>query len=241
MTTECYQYTHPGTRHDNEDSSALLCLGPEQYCAVVCDGLAGHGGGKAASALGVQALTQWQPGDELPSRETLLGWMEQANRDILARRVDASQMKTTAVALYLKGNTACWGHIGDSRLYHFHNGDLVDFTEDHSIAQLAIKLGDLPSRREIPGFPGRSKLFRVLGDEEIKPELSHWVTLAPGEHAFLLCSDGLWERLQEDEILLELHKAKSPQEWVFLLRARAQMRKSTDVDNNTAIAIWIKR
>lgn len=241
MIVACYQYTHPGTRRYNEDASALLCLGPEQYCAVLCDGLGGHGGGKDAADLAVDSLTQWQPGEALPSREALMQWMTQANGAILARRPDANQMKTTAVALYIQADTARWGHIGDSRLYHFHNGDLADFTEDHSIAQLAIKLGELPSRRDIPDFAGRSKLFRVLGDEEIKPELSDAVPLAPGEHAFLLCSDGLWERLREDEILLDLHKASTPEEWVFLLRARAQMRKSTDVDNNTAIAIWIKR
>ena len=51
---------------------------------------------------------------------------------------------------------------------------------------------------------------------------------------------GVWERLLEDEIMLDLHKAATAEEWVYLLRCRAMMRKSTDVDNNTAIAIWIK-
>ena len=87
---------------------------------------------------------------------------------------------------------------------------------------------------------GRSKLFRVIGDDEIKPQLHAPITLSPGDHAFLLCSDGLWERLLEDEIMLDLHKAATAEEWVYLLRCRAMMRKSTDVDNNTAIAIWIK-
>lgn len=117
---------------------------------------------------------------------------------------------------------------------------MADYTLDHSIAQLAIKMGDLASRREIPDYEGRSKIFRVLGDDEIKPEIHPPITLAPGDHAFLLCSDGLWERLHEDEIMLDLHKAATPEEWVFLLRCRAELRKSTDVDNNTAIAIWIK-
>lgn len=240
MMLESYWYTDPGTRRENEDCATLLRLGPEQCCAVLCDGLGGHGGGKAASALGVRALSQWQPGQPLPTGQTLLGWMEQANRDILATRAASDEMKTTAVALYLYKNTALWGHIGDSRLYHFHNGCLADFTEDHSMGQLAIKLGELSSRREIPSYPGRSSLFRVIGDDSVKPEIHPAITLAPGDHAFLLCSDGLWERLHEDEIMLDLHKASSPEEWVFLLRIRAMLRKSNDVDNNTAIAIWIK-
>lgn len=240
MNIESYWYTSSGTRPENEDSCALLRPGPEQCCAIICDGLGGHGGGKAASSLGVRALSQWGQASGLPSRDTLLQWMQQANRDILAARPDANHMKTTAVALYLYRNTALWGHIGDSRLYHFHNGNLTDYTEDHSIAQLAIRMGELASRRNIPDYEGRSQLFRVIGDDEIKPEIHTAITLAPGDHAFLLCSDGLWERLHEDEIMLDLHKASTPEEWVFLLRARAELRKSTDVDNNTAIAIWIK-
>lgn len=238
MKIEQYWYTDPGTRQENQDSCACFAT-PEGCCAVVCDGLGGHGGGKAASEIGVRVLSHWQ-GAPLPDADTLLGWMQDANREILRSRADASQMKTTAVALYIRKNQALWAHIGDSRLYHFHNGTPADLTEDHSIAQLAIKLGELPSRREIPDYEGRSKLIRVLGEENLKPEIHPAVTLAPGDHAFLLCSDGLWERLQEDEIWLDLHKAASPEEWVYLLRCRAIRRKSTDVDNNTAIAIWIK-
>lgn len=240
MTIEKYWYTNVGTRAENEDSCSYVAVGPGQYCAVVCDGLGGHGGGRAASSIGARALSQWKPNSELPTRDTILAWMNQANKEILETRANANHMKTTAVALYICKRRVIWAHIGDSRLYHFHNGRLVDYTEDHSIAQLAIKMGDLRSRTEIPQYEGRSKIFRVIGDDEVKPEIHAPIELAPGEHAFLLCSDGLWERLQEDEIMLDLHKATSPENWVFLLRCRAMMRKSTDVDNNTAIAIWIK-
>ena len=240
MVIEGYWYTNIGSRSENEDSCVYFSPGPDQYCAVICDGLGGHGGGKAASSIGVKALSQWQADEALPSGETILAWMNEANRNILATRANANQMKTTAVALYLYKNQAVWAHIGDSRLYHFHNGVLADYTEDHSLAQLSIKMGELHYRSEIPSFEGRSKLFRVIGDDEIKPQLHAPITLSPGDHAFLLCSDGLWERLLEDEIMLDLHKAATAEEWVYLLRCRAMMRKSTDVDNNTAIAIWIK-
>ena len=63
--------------------------------------------------------------------------------------------------------------------------------------------------------------------------------LAPGAHAFLLCSDGLWERLHEDEILLDLHKSETPEQWLASLKGRAQIRRSTDVDNNTAVAVFV--
>lgn len=240
MKIERYWYTNSGSRSENEDSCSCFSTRPEQCCAVVCDGLGGHGGGKVASSIGVNALSQWQSDSALPSGDTIFAWMNQANQEILKTRANANHMKTTAVALYICKNRAVWGHIGDSRLYHFYNGNLVDYTEDHSIAQLAVKMGDLRSRREIPAYEGRSKLFRVIGDDAIQPEIHAPIELLPGKHAFLLCSDGLWERLHEDEIMLDLHKAASPEEWVYLLRCRAMLRKSTDVDNNTAIAIWIK-
>lgn len=124
MVIEGYWYTNIGSRSENEDSCAYFSPGPDQYCAVICDGLGGHGGGKAASSIGVKALSQWQADEALPSGETILAWMNEANRNILATRANANQMKTTAVALYLYKNQAVWAHIGDSRLYHFHNGVL---------------------------------------------------------------------------------------------------------------------
>ena len=208
MVIEGYWYTNIGSRSENEDSCAYFSPGPDQYCAVICDGLGGHGGGKAASSIGVKALSQWQADEALPSGETILAWMNEANRNILATRANANQMKTTAVALYLYKNQAAWAHIGDSRLYHFHNGVLADYTEDHSLAQLSIKMGELHSRSEIPSFEGRSKLFRVIGDDEIKPQLHAPITLSPGDHAFLLCSDGLWERLLEDEERIQWFASK---------------------------------
>lgn len=240
MKIESYSYTHPGNRAENQDSLQWRQLGPEQCLAVVCDGLGGHKGGSVASAIGVSHLTGWEIGAKLPEESEIVQWMNDANQEILDTRSDASQMKTTAVALYISGQNAIWGHIGDARLYHYYNGELADYTEDHSVGQLAVKMGDLQSRSDIPYFSDRSKLFRVIGDETIQPEIHKPISLQPGKHAFLLCSDGLWERLNEDEILLDLHKAASVEEWLFLLRCRATLRKNTDVDNNTAIVTWIE-
>lgn len=240
MKIESYSYTHPGDRAENQDSYQWRQFGPEQCMAVVCDGLGGHRGGSIASAIAASHLSRWQNGRSLPEQSDIVQWMNGANREILETRSDANQMKTTAVALYISGQRAIWGHIGDSRLYHYVNGELADYTEDHSIGQLAIKMGEIQSRTDIPRHDDRSKLFRVIGDDTVQPEIHKPIILQPGKHAFLLCSDGLWERLNEDEIMLDLHKASSAEEWLFLLRCRAMLRKNTDVDNNTAIVIWIE-
>lgn len=239
MQIELYGYTAQGNRVENEDTGAYEQFGNDQLYAIVADGLGGHGGGKAASAAVVEAMVQCKAEKTLPDDKMITRWLQQANQEILRKRNGPQHMKSTVTALYVSGGKAIWVHVGDSRLYHFYNGELADYTVDHSVSQIAVKLGEI-HRNDLPNHPDRSKLLRVIGGPEISPEFCGPVDLEPGNHAFLLCSDGLWERLHEDEILLDLHKAENPEQWIYSLRCRAEMRKNTDVDNNTAIAVFIK-
>ncbi len=237
MQIKLASYSAIGSRAVNEDACTCEQIGPELFCAVVCDGLGSHGGGQDASAIVVNQLKQTPP-PHIPTAQQILQWLERSNQEILQRRKDPRHMKTTAVALFVEGKRTIWVHIGDSRLYHYHNGRLVDATEDHSVCNLAVKIGNI-TRRDIPKHPDRNKVLKVLGEESISPEIHESVDLPPGRHAFLLCSDGLWERLHEDEIMLDLHKSQTPEQWLQELRIRAEMRKYTDVDNNTAAAVWL--
>lgn len=237
MQIKIASYTSIGSRAENEDSSAYEQLGPDQMYAVVCDGLGSHGGGQAASRIAVTQLQRMRF-SHLPSSQQIQEWMHQSNQEILAKRNGPHHMKTTAVALFVCQNRAIWTHIGDSRLYHYHNGRLVDATADHSVCYLAVKMGEI-TRRDIPTHPDKNKVLRALGEDKVDPEIHEPVTLEPGLHAFLLCSDGLWERLHEDEIMLDLYKSQTPDQWLFNLRCRAELRKHTNVDNNTAIAVYV--
>lgn len=237
MQIKLASYTAIGSRTENEDTGACEQLGAEQMYAVVCDGLGSHGGGQAASRITVNQLKRMRF-TQLPTAEQIREWMNQSNQEILRKRNGPHHMKTTAVALFVSQNQAIWAHIGDSRLYHYYNGRLADVTADHSVSYLAVKLGDI-TRRDIPSHPDRNKVLKVLGEDTIAPEIHDPVTLSPGQHAFLLCSDGLWERLHEDEIMLDLHKSQTPDQWLFNLRCRAELRKHTDVDNNTAVAVYL--
>lgn len=238
MQIQVFGYTNLGDRTENEDSFTYEQLSDTSMYAIVCDGLGGHGGGKRASQLCVNSLAQCRINYDLPTEEQIRYWMNQANSQILEQRENARHMKTTAVALFIQDNHAVWAHIGDSRFYHFHNGELADYSKDHSVCQIAVLQGDI-TRRDIPSHPDRSKLIKVIGEDSISPEIHPEVVLEPGQHAFLLCSDGLWERLQEDEILLDLHKSATPEQWIYHLRVRAQMRKWSDVDNNTAVVAFV--
>lgn len=239
MQIELFGYTALGNRSENEDTGAYEQFGKDRLYAIVADGLGGHGGGKTASMTVAEALVQCKLEKSLPDEKMITRWLQQANQEILRKRNGPRHMKSTATALFVGDNKAIWAHVGDSRIYYFYNGELVDATNDHSVCQVAVKLGEI-TRDEIPNHPDRSKLLRVIGEDTVSPEIHEAIELKPGWHAFLLCSDGLWERLHEDEIMLDLHKSSTPEQWIYYLRCRAEMRKNTDVDNNTAVAVFIK-
>lgn len=239
MKIDMSSYTDIGTRRENEDSLSSRKLTDSRGFAVVADGLGSHGGGADASKIAVEALSRFRIEDKLPTKEQIMAWMEDANSEILRKRDGPWHMKTTAVALYFDGNRAIWAHTGDSRLYHFYNGEVADLTLDQSVCQLHVLQGEI-TRQQIPMHPDRSKVLYVLGEENIKPKIHESVKLQRGRHAFLLCTDGLWERLCEEEIMMDLHWADSAAQWLSSLRTRANLRKYDDVDNNTAVAVIIE-
>lgn len=234
------EYSHIGGRKENEDSYLCEILNENSAYAIVCDGLGGHGGGRAASRAAVKHLSKARYCNQLPNRELITQWMQETNREIAALRSgNTTRMKSTAVFLAVNGCTAVWAHIGDSRLYHFYNGALVDYTEDHSVPQMMVQAGEL-TRDQIPDSPDRNRVLKVLGSEELKPEIEESVLLPPGKHAFLLCTDGLWEYLQDAEIRMDLLKSRNPAQWLMYLRSRSEERKKASPDNNTAVAMFVE-
>lgn len=239
MQIQIFGYSNIGTRQENQDCAKYGKWDSEGFYAILADGLGGHGGGRQAAQLAVSTMLECAPIRCLPSREEITGLVQKINRQILSQRVGPTDMKTTLVCLFVCGGRAVWVHIGDSRLYHYYDGFLAHYTLDHSVCQLSVRLGEI-TRHEIPGHPDRNRLLRVLGESNAEPDIFGPIVLEQGEHAFFLCSDGLWERLVEEEIMLDLQKSPSPQHWIDCLRRRAEKRKYQDVDNNTAIAAMVK-
>lgn len=231
-------YSHIGNRPVNEDSFYCSIQGNRSAFAVLADGLGAHGGGSTASQIAVQSMSQWGSLDALPSEERILDCIRSANQEILSHQTETCQMRTTLVFLAIVENQAIWAHVGDSRLYHFTNGLLTDYTLDHSVPQIQVKTGEI-TRDEIRSSPNRNRLLRAVGVEDLKSEIHEPITLAPGRHAFLLCSDGFWEYVSDGEIWMDLQKSATPQDWINYLRCRGEMRKQGAIDNNTAIAIFL--
>lgn len=230
-------YSSKGGKNVNEDT-CVFCVYEKNLVAVLGDGLGGHGDGKKASEIACEQLIQCGSDNEEVTKEQLIRSFDAANEQILEQQKNDYHMKTTVVYLCVSLDRAIWGHIGDSRLYHFYNGKLEDYTLDHSIAQVAVSLNEI-NRDEIPEYPGRSKIFHALGAAEEKLKSVKCIQLESGEHAFLLCSDGVWELLSDEKLTELLAQASAAGEWLKLIRQFIEENMPEDHDNHSAIAVMI--
>lgn len=192
------------------------------YLYAVADGMGGHRGGEVASALALQALAATPAGASstevraFESLAELLAAAEQAN-DLVYRAADQdpdlAHMGTTLCALALlkpPENEMRLGlvNIGDSRVYRWSGGELEQLTEDHSLVQDMVRDGRLTAR-EAETHPKRNILTRALGIEA-QVVIDGWDrAISPGER-YLLCSDGLFNELDAEEIAAALADMPDP-------------------------------
>ncbi len=246
MKLDAYLYTNPGGRSYNEDSADWRAEGGDGIF-LLADGLGGHLGGEQASALVVRSmLASWKEEQGELSPEDCRQWLAEniriANLDLLdAQEREKNSMKSTVVALVLKEGRAAWAHVGDSRLYYYNDGHIRQVTRDHSVTYKKYLAGEI-SRDQINFDEDRSSLLRVVGDEaRCLPESGEpegglvW----PGD-AFLLCSDGFWEYIFEEEILIDLLKSDTPETWAELMLVRALPRIRPGSDNLTLLTVFVR-
>ena len=241
MRPEHSIFTDKGGRPVNEDCADAVRCG-DRYCFIVCDGLGGHGMGDKASRLVTEALKKHFTACR-SIEEFAAGALPRAQNELLAaQRSDPRlrRMSTTAVVLCIEGDKGLCLHIGDSRLYHFRDGKVLSRTKDHSIPQVLCLTGEI-TEQEIRRHPDRNKLLRALGDntEELRTDRSEFDVKA-GD-AFLLCTDGFWEPVTEEEMERLLSANRKPAEWLSAM-AKAAMKngRETNMDNCTAVAVAIR-
>lgn len=151
-------------------------------------------------------------------------------------------MKTTLVILEIEKERIRWGHIGDSRLYYFVNGRIRERTLDHSVPQMLVSAGEI-KEKAIRHHPDRNRLLRVLGtdgdDEPVNYQESEVVKRTGGQ-AFLLCTDGFWELIEEKKMEAALKKASTPDQWIAAMQEIiCKNGRGTNMDNYSAVAVWV--
>ena len=233
-------FTNPGDRPINEDAIGAFRNG-NNYCFILCDGLGGHGMGDVASNLVKSVFeAQFMKTDDMVN---FLGQTFTASQDILMaeqiERKAMKKMKTTGVALVTDEKNAYIGHIGDSRLYVFSKGKVKTRTLDHSIPQMLVLSKEI-KESEIRNHPERNIVLRVMGIEWEEPMYDLMIPIPLKKcQAFLLCSDGFWELIDEKEMCSTLKNAISPEQWIVEMSKIVEANGvGRNMDNYSAIAVW---
>jgi PPM family protein phosphatase len=214
-------------REGNEDS---YLVEPPLY--AVADGMGGHRGGEVASQLALETV-------ESLFREGATSLTEQvreANRAVFARSQEdrnVSGMGTTLTAAQIEGGAVRLAHVGDSRAYLLRGGALRQLTDDHTLVNRMVKAGEI-TESEAEVHPHRNVLTRSLGTEAEVHVDEEQVPLMDGDRV-LLCSDGLFGMVAEDQMQAILEAEPDPQKAADRLIKAAN--RAGGVDNITVIVL----
>src|SRR5580700_727597 len=205
---EYAERSDPGRDPDkqvNEDACGHAATRFGHLC-VVCDGMGGHAAGREASELALATIVEVfeKAPDGTPPGQVLKTSVEEASRRIHVMRTSEVAMGrpgSTAVAVLMHAHGTEVAHVGDSRAYLVHEGQIFRITRDHSIVQELVDRG-LLTLQQAAHHPDANRITRALGmapevEAELRPQPVYQV---PGD-TFLLCSDGLCDMLEDHEIL----------------------------------------
>lgn len=221
-------------RDTNEDSFAYANIG-NYSCMVIADGVGGECCGEVASKIAVNgvmsalkdSLAFIDSKDELPQFFKVI--FNRVNimilHDCLENRERMGMCTTLTVAL-LKGTELTIAHIGDTRGYLLHGSELIKLTEDHNEAGKLVKQG-LLSEDEAKYHPGRSRLFKVVGENQyLNPDVYSY-NISYGDLVFL-CSDGLYSYMSGEQFKACTMERNKPESICSKLIAKALEGQSTD-------------
>ncbi len=217
--------THRGGRETNQDAVLV-----SEGLFAIADGLGGLQDGEMASRLALDTLDAAFAADQ--SVAGVLGACRDANQAVW--RQANGQAGTTLTALAITSDVdAIALHAGDSRLYRFRNGHLVQLTDDHTVTAEMIRNGEL-SQEDAHTHPYRHILTRALG---VGPDIDidHAGVSCESGDQLVLCTDGLFNALSLDDLEVVMASEPEPQQAADTLVTSAVRREADD--NVTAIVI----
>jgi serine/threonine protein phosphatase PrpC len=203
-------------REINEDSGRMVrpsdpaLLFAKGTLVVVADGMGGHSAGEVASQMAADVVSRVYYEARAEPGKALAGAVSEANRRIHeAAAADESKhgMGTTCTALALCGGRAYAAHVGDSRLYMLRDGRLYQLSEDHSAVNEMVKLGII-TKEQARTHEDKNVILRALGTApEVEVSVLEPFDVREGDY-YLLCSDGLYDLVLDDEIAAVLSESE---------------------------------
>lgn len=242
---QCWGVTDPGcVRSQNQDTYLIEQLDRSSVLCVVCDGMGGAKSGNVASSLAAEVFVEevrqtWIPGMKSDDAEQMLrSAVKLANftvYDQAQQLEEFSGMGTTLVALLVQGKEAIVVNIGDSRAYRVGRSGIRRLTTDHSLVQMMVDRGEL-TPEQARTYPGKNFITRAVGTEPVAMCDVFHLDVERGD-CLLLCSDGLSNMLDDQEILFEVVHGINKQYCCQRLLDIAKNRGAPD--NATAVLVLI--
>ena len=204
--------TDPGcVRKQNQDAYRIEQLDPDAVLCVVCDGMGGAKSGNVASTLAAEVFTEevrrsWVPGMESDKADQMLrSAVKLANFTVFDQAMQFEEfdgMGTTLVAALVREDKATIVNVGDSRCYCIDRNGIRQVTRDHSLVQLMVDRGEI-TPEVAKSYPGKNFITRAIGTEPILMCDIFHQSITKGDY-LLLCSDGLSNLMDDQEILFEV-------------------------------------
>jgi len=235
--------TDPGkVRSHNEDSVTIVKNINDEILLAVADGMGGHRGGEIASSIAINNVAKrFSEISSVGNKEDAIRWIQdivsESNAAIYkyTNEFPESQgMGTTLVLAILTKDFLLFGNIGDSSGYVIKNKKLHKITSDHTLVNLLVKSGEL-SLEAAKEHPRKNVLMKALGaTTTVEMDVFDVETDVDG---ILLCSDGLTNMLEDEQIMKVLNEDHSIQDKLSKLILKSNNRGGTD---NISIACLIK-
>ena len=242
---QCWGLSDPGcVRAQNQDSYQIERLDRNTLLCVVCDGMGGAKSGNVASTLAVDVFVQeskrtWTSNMDRDKIDQMLrGAVKLANFTVFDQAMqfeEFSGMGTTLVAALVRGRDLTVINVGDSRIYRVNRSGIRQLSVDHSLVQMMVDRGELTPELART-YPGKNFITRAIGTEPVvESDLFHYY-VDRGD-CLLLCSDGLSNMMDDQEILFEVIHGTNKQMCCQRLLDIAKNRGAPD--NVTSIMILI--
>ena len=235
--------TDPGkVRDHNEDSVIVVKNAAGEYLMAVADGMGGHNGGEIASSIAISHIgKRFTEISSVGNKEDAINFIKDmvSECNLLINKhteehPESVGMGTTIVLALITPAFLLFGNLGDSSGFVIKNGRLEKITSDHTLVNLLVKSGEL-TEEEAKDHPNRNVLMKALGSlTTVEMDIFDVETDIDG---ILLCSDGLTNMLEFDQIARVLNEDLTPEEKVKKLVVKSNNRGGTD---NISIAYLIK-
>lgn len=237
--------TDPGcVREQNQDAYHLEQLDKNTLLCTVCDGMGGAKSGNVASSLAVDVFSQevkrsWKSDmDEDQVDVMLQSAVKLANftvYDQAQQFAEFAGMGTTLVSVLIRGKRVTVVNVGDSRCYYVNKQGIRQITQDHSLVQMMIAKGEL-SPEKAKNYPGKNLITRAIGTEPVVMCDVFHLKAEKGD-CLLLCSDGLSNLMDDQEILFEVAHGMDKQQCCQRLLEIAKHRGAPDNVTSAMVVI----